>query len=1285
MVAEVGRRLSHFEKNGLRCSFVSFGYQFYTTSTTPRVFEQTYPTGSIIYIKEPNNPSNPNYVDEELVIRPLASFVENAGDSNAWQYIEPSNNFVTNNENMSFAFKAKNVWQVNGIPEHVYYETFLDETTDSLKIKKQIIGPWVQKEGDISFFNSHNIKDMFYEQKMFHDVKYDIPVGVVKVGYVDQTIPEDADWPDRGCVTTIHDETYGDRSFFILNTADGSWWCWPINVEKDPSLSAVENLTPDLIEQAYKADIPKESAIKIKPAYPNWCNVKNNPVFKDAYGTKEINFPRYSWSFNSKGTKAISVMIERNPVIQSFYSAKYGFDTYSDYINKYIPSIFPMELWYEDLEKTVYYEERTWVFQDGVWRQDAPIVNALFTNVIRPFTKTTPIDPPITKLEYVVDLKTSVNDDKNVYEDRFGFVELGFDVQITGPNILDFSFTINILTEKNPDILNSLNQGMLTQIKYAMPVDWNKTKTIGNPFNQPLDIKTDTVLSCWVKLYQHINEQQIEAAFDGAPSLLTISRSVANFYKGLDFDNKILTLPMNQYIGDFNNGLKGFDSSLFMDEFSYDQNVFYFDAKFKCMDLSSFSFYYEVRLLNQTKSNDTPINFSFMPIQITNNFPNTFEKHLIQNEGGKKLYVCVLGRIAETSYVGSDNPLFQTKIDEWVTQSNFEDSLNNEVFLTLNKKTNFRGFTPASFPYPMPILCTYDEHLDSILNYSPMSLGYLQYNGSGPRSFLNPIIFTTRSKGGASPSVVASGSMSHNTPTQPWWLLGPCAELFFEAIQLSIFRMKFGNLPTTKEHFATLAGIEQYLFVPPGLPGTAPFFKKTPTVPNPYGGAPFDAMKKAYYFSTDFEQPMFFSAINENTIAAFLTYVFNLYDNFKLVNDYILGNWEEGYDWKSNLSDVADITIPVFNWRYTKHPYLALFPDFDLASWIESVKWYALKLIKNMQELYKEQPYYDLKIKEKYSSTLNIYFESTINLTIDPHTRYINVGNFNWSNILLELESKNLPIWQHTEWNDIKYPTPRPVLFNEPLGCSAAVNSMGILQRSQYLSDDLRAYNLQDKSTFLAESTNSWPGPYKFERLRTYNWPNYNIGQNTYNNFYFACFSGDVIDGKSKIVVTATGHYSYSYRGLYWFKKAINAYEICYMSAGNKKLPIFFTSQPGVLNLTNADIEHKLVEKITFYFGQKAITHLEAYNKAFNHNYTNEDFRLDFSLYLSGGTVGFKPYFNDEGLINLNELLCPYFTHMPNQTGSFQLNRSQELTSFVINTHGKERQLRLSPLFICKS
>lgn len=98
--------------------------------------------------------------------------------------------------------------------------------------------------------------------------------------------------------------------------------------------------------------------------------------------------------------------------------------------------------------------------------------------------------------------------------------------------------------------------------------------------------------------------------------LATISRSLATIRKGLTFEKILLTLPMGQYIGDFGNGLKGPNSSLFSDEFEFSKDVYYFDAKFKNMDLSSFSFYYEVRLLNQTESDEIPIVLGHFPLEL---------------------------------------------------------------------------------------------------------------------------------------------------------------------------------------------------------------------------------------------------------------------------------------------------------------------------------------------------------------------------------------------------------------------------------------------------------------------------------------------------------------------------------------------------------------------------------------------------------------------------------------------------------------------------------------------
>lgn len=240
----------------------------------------------------------------------------------------------------------------------------------------------------------------------------------------------------------------------------------------------------------------------------------------------------------------------------------------------------------------------------------------LFSTITRFYNKTTPRNPPHHINEDVPKTDAKNNQSNtNTCTDRFGFIELGFNVQITGQELTDFTFTIEILNNKTPNELNTLEQGMLTQIKYAMPTKWDKTETIGEPFFYPITIQTDDILSCWIKLFRHSNEDKIEAAFDGAP-LATISRSLATIRKGLTFEKILLTLPMGQYIGDFGNGLKGPNSSLFSDEFEFSKDVYYFDAKFKNMDLSSFSFYYEVRLLNQTESDEIPIVLGHFPPEL---------------------------------------------------------------------------------------------------------------------------------------------------------------------------------------------------------------------------------------------------------------------------------------------------------------------------------------------------------------------------------------------------------------------------------------------------------------------------------------------------------------------------------------------------------------------------------------------------------------------------------------------------------------------------------------------
>lgn len=1335
MVAEVGRKMSWIEKEGKRCSFQSVGYQFYTTTPNVTVFnneKNVYPTGSLIWIKEPRDPSQLEDDElEELTILPLASFVEKSFGEFSWTYIEPTGDIDIDNNNMSLAFKTRNVWQVNGIAEHVYYKTTLDLETNELKINNQIIGPWVQREGDVSFFNSQDIHDYWYTKKIFRDVNYDLPVGFVKSGFVELNMPEESDWPDRGCITTVENEEYGNRDFFIMNTADGSWWCWPINAEKDPSISAIENISPELAAQAYtnKANIPNGNAIKIKPAYPSWCLVNENPIFKNVWESDKTktNQPRYSWSFNSTGTKAISVMIERIEHASVFKSINYTFKSADEYFNEYIPSIYPSEPWYEDQEKTVYLEERTWVLEGEGWTRKEPYSGPLFSTITRFYNKTTPRNPPHHINEDV--LKTDAKNNQsntNTCTDRFGFIELGFNVQITGQELTDFTFTIEILNNKTPNELNTLEQGMLTQIKYAMPTKWDKTETIGEPFFYPITIQTDDILSCWIKLFRHSNEDKIEAAFDGAPSLATISRSLATIRKGLTFEKILLTLPMGQYIGDFGNGLKGPNSSLFSDEFEFSKDVYYFDAKFKNMDLSSFSFYYEVRLLNQTESDEIPIVLGHFPPRITRYRPNRWFNNVLRTEGGKVLYVCVLGRIAETQYVGSQNSLFELKIREWVNQPEFEKSkAEEEYYFNLNKKINFRGSSPTAHPHPSDIWTTYSmrgvgELVDDLFN--PV---YIVYDKNIPRSDVNTHVTGVNSWAHQSWRYMSSSlpyepfksnnlyytawlvdpSIPEATPTQPWWLLNACGELFFEAIQLAIFKQEFGLLPKSSEDYVnyltnTFSSYANYvLFESPGPPGNAPFIYHIPRMLDSSTGLFAPTFTRTFYFFKDFEQPIDFESINANNIVTFLIYVYNLYDNFKLVHNYILGNWHEGYEWKSNLVDEEDITIPVFQWRYTQHPFLALYPDFNVEQWAENVKWYALKLIKNMQTLYSTKNVFDLlNIGYKYSKNLYFYFRSPKYIYPDPHDRFTYDGqNLNWGQLLAEMGlpsfgGAGLDYIKTENWDNVYYPTPHPVLFNHVLGCTAGVNSTGVIQRSVYSCQHLNLFNVSD--WLHVSNTFGFGTAHHSRKLRDFIIPDYDFGQNTYNNYYLTCCCGDEFDAKSKIIVTPSGHYSYSYRGLFWFKKPVNSYTIVYMSANgkDKKLPIFYDSQPGVLNVTASDIEHKLVERIGFYFGKITTTHLNAYNKAFNTTVNYEDYKLQFDIDISGNTIIFKPFYADTWKLNIHEILSPYFTHMPSQTsGYFPDNNSNiGLTSPAIydetsaEINDREPQLRLSPLFICK-
>lgn len=596
----------NFDHHGLRWTLGGGGYQFYTTSPTVQWATHTggllefNPGGSVVFVQEPKlRLTQEGVIDYEktvIIAKPLGSTVE-VSSNNHWPYVGPTpSNDLDLNSIINPLFYIQNSWQVNGVPESVYYETKLitppNDFISSVKTNASLFNSWVQQGGQIHGVNGHFPLLPHY----ITDFEYDTPPGKLSRKMI--TKSPDTDWFGRGCTQVVN----GIR-FVILHDTEGNWYCWREDAPLDASFYAEEySLYGD---QSYKANIIPEHAQKVTPLYPSWVSPAIS--WRDQFKSSDafIIEPRYSFSFNSTGTRATSVMIERRPSLCEFYETNYTPDGYADY----------------------------------------------------------PLSTPSLPTEVLVDkvkLDTSLrmgygSDPQDLYEDRRGFVEL--ELKIDEDNV----FSVSVIDSKSPDDLKALNQGALVEVAYAAPLDWSKKNSMGVALTEDsFAVAKDELLSVWITIFQHAENKAVVDAYDGEPSLNVPSKTKASFYKGNAFNQKLFVLPLSQAHGAGYTHDK-YDLENVLPEpphpFVWNTNqtvssrypvtpkpdmseaLYYYSAKIEQLDLASLSFYYTVRLLKQTRD--------AIPV-----YP-VVERTPIRNKAKTVCTVCVMGRDIDEVEVGN--------------------------------------------------------------------------------------------------------------------------------------------------------------------------------------------------------------------------------------------------------------------------------------------------------------------------------------------------------------------------------------------------------------------------------------------------------------------------------------------------------------------------------------------------------------------------------------------------------------------------------------------------------
>lgn len=686
------------EIQGLRFNLNPFrGYQFYTTS--PNVEwaywqNQDYdfcPGGSMIFAATPNFPRDPlgyqvSFTKDELnaiklYAHPTHTLVENPPRKTI-------NKGLVNEElvdecpytpmpttvggvgglnqimNQVGTFKATNAWQVNGIPEEPCYYVIPKYTlivngneqesvfTGHYKPDFSILTAWQQPGGQIFSYGMYSL--VYYTTII--DVGYDMaPQKILPV--MTGQMP-DGDWPERACITRAGNLEFGYRWYVILHTANDDWLCWPYLTADYLDSSIVIDAPTSWKEQAYKSNVPVEYAKKARPLFPAWVYSTGDERRNHTEPLKPKPEPRITFHFNSVGTRAIGAMVERIPI-----------DQVSEEFFRRINFVNP--------ESGLSRNTRSWYSDFIVWPFD-PINNLLYYAPVEELTNV-PIKIDASKRFY----GTSNEPGPQLLQyDRTGIIELEFIIDVIGPNLGDFTFSINILRNESPDVLDEYDVGTLIDVGYAKSM--LSAPTVDNisvpGLNRDAEVQdaplVDEIVTAFMTLYQHQDQKKLDLA-NYMCTNDTPSKCKVSFYKKDDYrtaSNAILELPLLQKHGfgysgnpllDPDTGIPiglpaephefvDFPHNSFLEKYRSPNDSrppkYVYSAKISNLDISTLSFYYIARINKIVMDNDS-YNLESIPEDLF--FIDSEKKiHKEFNEQSELCNVYVLGKIAYEHIAG---------------------------------------------------------------------------------------------------------------------------------------------------------------------------------------------------------------------------------------------------------------------------------------------------------------------------------------------------------------------------------------------------------------------------------------------------------------------------------------------------------------------------------------------------------------------------------------------------------------------------------------------------------
>ncbi len=231
----------------------------------------------------------------------------------------------------------KQIWQIQHTPAHVYYASVPDKLVPTnprkLTAASTLADSWTSatettnlavKSRSGTVFPQNDGGTITVANFQAFDIVYDIGPTLFKQDLFPEKnrgLVPDSDWYKRGAVKVVKHPEFGERTFMIMTDVTNKFYAYPVVT---PDLTLTEG--SPYLEQLIKTNIPADYVKSQAAPFPGWVKtplsaakardwyLANPSDGSRVWGRKYLTeYPQYRWSFNSLGTRAVSIVYYEYP------------------------------------------------------------------------------------------------------------------------------------------------------------------------------------------------------------------------------------------------------------------------------------------------------------------------------------------------------------------------------------------------------------------------------------------------------------------------------------------------------------------------------------------------------------------------------------------------------------------------------------------------------------------------------------------------------------------------------------------------------------------------------------------------------------------------------------------------------------------------------------------------------------------------------------------------------------------------------------------------------------